>query len=71
MAQNPAKEESQNKGNADDNTDTNAKDPIPVPRAVLDGIESVSQSGMVNMLDYPSVICLACETPPPTGLPRT
>jgi hypothetical protein len=30
-------------------------DPIPVPRAVLDGIEAVRRSGDTNMLDRPRV----------------
>ena len=30
-------------------------DPILVPRAVLDGIEAVRQSGATNMLDRPRV----------------
>ena len=34
---------------------------VLAPRAVLDGIEAVRQSGQVNMFDVPAVICLACE----------
>ncbi len=34
-------------------------DPIPVPRAVLDGIEAVRQTGETNMFDRPRVIELA------------
>ena len=34
---------------------------VTVPRAVLDGLEAVRQSGVVNMLDRPVVARLASE----------
>ncbi|HEY3416709.1 MAG TPA: DUF5049 domain-containing protein [Armatimonadota bacterium] len=37
------------------------KGPVPIPEAVLPGIEAVRQSGKTNMLDIPAVIRLARE----------
>lgn len=37
------------------------KGPVPIPEAVLAGIEAVRQEGRTNMLDYPAVIRLARE----------
>jgi hypothetical protein len=34
-------------------------DPVPVPRAGLDGIEAVRRSERVNMLDRPAVVRIA------------
>lgn len=34
---------------------------VSVPRAVLDGLEAVRQSGLTNMLDRPVVARLAAE----------
>ena len=34
---------------------------VNVPKAVLDGLEAVRQSGIVNMLDHPVVAQLASE----------
>ena len=34
---------------------------VKVPKAVLDGLEAVRQSGIVNMLDRPVVAQLASE----------
>ena len=37
------------------------KKPVPVPRAIFDGIEAVRGSGLTNMLDRPRVAELAEE----------
>jgi len=36
-----------------------SKTPVPVPKAVYDGLEAIRRSGLTNMLDRPRVIEIA------------